>query len=217
MRTKTGIVALLTGGLFCLFINPLQADSYRWTDKDGKVHYGAAVPAEYADQPYDVLNKQGVVIEHVEDTTIPVEIIAEKKTLGRQPLISDEERQRQTDRLLVVQYRSEEEINSALELQLAQLGYDSRLINQSYESANRAIRDQVAKAADQQRSNQPISEELQKDIDSLYARRIRDEQKLASLSKRENTIRDRFQNYLERYRFLTEKNNGAEEEAADPG
>jgi len=211
MRINQRIVTLLTIGAMCFSVTSANADSYRWKDKDGKTHYGAAVPAEYADQPYDVLNSQGVVIEHVEDTSIPIDVLAEQEIQGRKPLISDEERLRQSDRLLVVQYRSEDEITDALELQLAQLGYDSRLINQSYESANTAIRDQVAQAADQQRANLPISEDQQKGIDGLYARRMRDERKLESLAKRAQAIRDRFQAYIDRYRFLTNKNRGDDE------
>jgi len=211
MRINQRIVTLLTTGALCFSVTSASADSYRWKDKDGKTHYGAAVPAEYAEQPYDVLNSQGVVIEHVEDTSIPIDVLAEQEIQGRQPLISDEERLRQSDRLLVVQYRSEDEITDALELQLAQLGYDFRLINQSYASANTAIRDQVAQAADQQRANLPISEDQQKGIDGLYARRMRDERKLESLAKREKAIRDRFQTYLDRYRFLTNKNRGDDE------
>ena len=224
MRIKQRIVALLTTGVLCFSVTSASADSYRWKDKEGKTHYGAAVPAEYAEQPYDVLNSQGVVIEHVEDTSIPIGVLAEQEIQGRKPLISDEERLRQSDRLLVVQYRSEDDITDALELQLAQLGYDSRLINQSYASANTAIRDQVAQAADQQRAHLPISEEQQKGIDDLYARRMRDERKLVSLTKRENAIRDRFQAYLDRYRFLTNKNRGDDEandqnedQSEDPG
>jgi len=224
MRTKPRIMAFVTALTLTVSAVTVMADTYRWKDKDGKTHYGAAVPAEYAEQPYDVLNSQGVVIERVEDTSIPLEVIAEKEISGRKPLISEEERLRQSDRLLVVQYRSEDEIAEALELQLAQLGYDSRLIKQSYDSANTAIRDQVAQAADLQRANIPISEDLQKGIDALYVRRSRDEAKLASLAKRENSIRDRFQAYIDRYRYLTEKNNGgpetgdeAEQESADQG
>ena len=211
MRINQRIVTLLTTGALCFSVTSATADTYRWKDKDGNTHYGAAVPAEYAEQPYDVLNSQGVVIEHVEDTSIPIEILAEQEIQTRKPLISDEERLRQSDRLLVVQYRSEDEITSALELQLAQLGYDSRLIQQSYSSANTAIRDQIAQAADQQRANLPISEAQHKGIDGLYARRMRDERKLVSLTKRENAIRDRFQAYLDRYRFLTNKNRGDDE------
>jgi hypothetical protein len=195
----------------------VTADTYRWKDKEGKVHYGAAVPAEYADQPYDVLNSAGVVIDHIEDTSVPLEVIVEEKVKERAPLISDEERQRQADRLLVIQYRSEEEILAALELQLAQLGYDSRLMKQSYDSANTAIRDQVKQAADQQRANLPISAEQQKGIDGLYARRSRDEQKLATLTRRENRIRERFQADIDRYRYLTSKNEDTDQEQEDQG
>lgn len=208
---------MLIAGIFCLSVTSVTADTYRWKDKDGKVHYGAAVPAEYAEQPYDVLNSAGVVIDHIEDTSVPLEVIVEEKIKGRAPLISDEERQRQTDRLLVIQYRSEEEILAALELQLAQLGYDSRLIKQSYDSANTAIRDQVKQAADQQRANLPISAEQQKGIDSLYSRRARDEKKLATLTRRENSIRDRFQVDIDRYRFLTTKQENTDQEQEDQG
>jgi hypothetical protein len=105
------IVAILIAGIISLSVSSLAADTYRWKDKDGKVHYGAAVPAEYAEQPYDILNKAGIVIEHVEDTSVPIEVRVEEEIQGRKPLISEEERRRQSDRLLVIQYRSEEEIN----------------------------------------------------------------------------------------------------------
>ena len=216
------IVAILIAGIISLSVSSLAADTYRWKDKDGKVHYGAAVPAEYAEQPYDILNKAGMVIEHVEDTSMPVEVRVEEEIKGRQPLISDEERLRQTDRLLVIQYRSEEEIENARDLQIDQLGYDSKIINQSYDSTNNAIRDQIRQAADQQRANQQISEDQQKGIDKLYARLARDEQKRARMENREKRIRDRFQADLERYRFLTsdtgtDEEQDTEEEQVDPG
>jgi len=222
------IVAILIAGIISLSVSSLAADTYRWKDKDGKVHYGAAVPAEYAEQPYDILNKAGMVIEHVEDTSVPIEVRVEKEIQGRQPLISDEERLRQTDRLLVIQYRSEEEINNARDLQIDQLGYDSKIINQSYDSTNNAVRDQIRQAADQQRANQQISEDQQKGIDKLYARLARDEKKRARMEQREKRIRDRFQADLERYRFLTsaagtdeeqgtDEEPGTDEEQADPG
>ena len=208
---------MLIAGIFCLSVTSVSAETYRWKDKDGKVHYGAVVPAEYADQPYDVLNSAGIVIDHIEDTSIPLEVIVEEKIKERAPLISDEERRRQSDRLLVIQYRSEEDILATLELQIAQLGYDSRLIRQSYDSANTAIRDQVKQAADQQRANLPISAEQQQGIDSLYARRARDETKLAALSKRENRIRDRFQADIDRFRYLTTEKENTDGEQEDQG
>jgi len=217
MESKQRIVAILIAGVLGLTVTSVAAESYRWKDKDGKVHYGAVVPAEYADQPYDVLNNAGMVIEHVEDTSVPVEVIAEKKIMKREPLISNEERRIQSDRLLVIQYRSEEDISNALELQLAQLTYDAKIINQSYDSTNTAIRDQIKQAADMQRANKTIGADQQSGIDQLYARRAKDEQRRAAMERRENRIRARFQKDLERYRFLTSETSESVEEPTDQG
>jgi hypothetical protein len=211
------IVAILVTGILSLSAVSVSAETYRWKDKDGKVHYGVTIPAEYAEQPYDILNSAGIVIEHIEDTSIPQDVIEEKKVLARQPLISQEERRIQSDKLLVIQYRSEEDITAALDLEIAQLIYDSRLIDQSYESTSTSIRNQVRQAADQQRAGQKISADQQNEIARLYARRARDERRRMAMQEREERIRSRFQNDLERYRSLTSENKEVDEEQLDQG
>lgn len=209
------IVAVLVTGILSMAVTSAVADTYRWKDKDGKVHYGAAVPAEYADQPYDVLNKAGLVIRHVEDTSIPLEVIAEEKIQEKDPLIEQEERQRQSDRLLLLQYRSEEEILNALQLEIDQLGYDSTLVLQSQESTRQSIKNQISQAANQQRAGQQVSEEQQKEIDKLYARLARDEKKQLKIKQRETRIRTRFEADLERYRNLTSNTEGTDQAKTD--
>ena len=216
--SRTRFVAILIAGICSLAVTSLAADSYRWKDKDGKVHYGAAVPAEYADQPYDIINDSGLVIEHVEDTSLSLEVIAEKKIMEEEEsLVSEEKRQMQFDRLLVVRYSSEEEILKALELEVGQLGYDLNVITKSSNVTNVAIREQISQAADRQRAGQQISAEQQKSIDQLYARQIRDEKRRLSMSKREDRIRARFEAELERYRYLTSDAQNTDQEPADQG
>jgi len=215
---RPGGMVVLIALMMNLAVTSLSADMYRWKDKDGKIHYGAAVPAEYADQPYDIINDAGLVIEHVEDTSIPLEVRAEKKVAKeREPLISEEQRQVQSDRLLVIRYSSEEEIQKALALEIAQLGYDSKVINQSYESTTASIRNQISQAANQQRAGQQISPERQKEIDQLYARQAQDLQKQLRMTQREERIRARFQKELERYRYLTSEPDESDQEATDQG
>jgi len=206
--TKQRIVTLLLASGLLLLAASSFADTYRWKDKDGKVHYGSAVPAEYADQPYDVLNNAGVVIRRVEDTSQTMEELLEKEqsVKERAPLISDEERLRQSNRLLVIQYSSEEDVITALELELAQVGYDERLIHKSYDSTNTAIIDQIRQAADQQRAGVKLSVDHSKEMNKLYRRLARDEERLAALGRRETKIRARFQSDLERYKQLTTEN-----------
>ena len=213
------IVAILIAGIIGLTATSLAAETYRWKDKDGKTHYGAAVPAEYRDQPYDILNKAGLVIEHVEDTTIPLEVVVAKKIKkkGREPLISTEIRRAQADKLLVIRYSSEEDILKAQELEVAQLGYDIKVVNQSYESTSTAIRSQVRLAADQQRAGQEISAETQKKIDQLYARHEKDEKRRIVMTKREAQIRLRYQTEIERYRHLTTESEETDQVPTDQG
>ena len=212
------IVAILIAAIIGLSATSLVAETYRWKDKDGKTHYGAAVPAEYRDQPYDILNNAGMVIEHIEDTTIPLEVIAAKKIKkGREPLISAETRRIQSDKLLVIRYSSEEDILKAQELEVAQLGYDTKVINQSYESTTTAIRSQVKQAADQQRAGQEISPETQKKIDQLYARQAQDLKRRTVMTTRETQIRLRYQAEMERYRYLTTESEETDQAPTDQG
>jgi hypothetical protein len=205
MVSSSNFTAFLLTGVVLLTAASTAADTYRWKDKDGKTHYGEAVPAEYADQPYDILNDAGLVIDHVEDTTMSLEVREEekKKSQERAPLISEEERERQYDRLLVIQYRSFEEISEAMDIEVAQLGYDKQIIEQSFHSTSKAIREQIKQAADQQRANQPVSDDQQKVIDQLYARLDADQKKRRAINNREQQIRARFEKALTRYRFLT--------------
>ena len=212
------IVAILIAGIIGLSATSVVAESYRWKDKDGKTHYGAAVPAEYRDQPYDILNNAGMVIERVEDTSVPLEVRAEKKIKkSRAPLISEETRRIQSDKLLVIRYSSEEDILKAQEMEISQLGYDKKVINQSYESATTAIRSQISQAADQQRAGQQISPEAQTTIDQLYARQAKDEKRRAVMANRETPIRLRYQAEIERYRFLTTDSEETDQTPPDQG
>ena len=197
-RTILAAVLILTA-------TSLAADTYRWKDKEGNIHYGEAVPPEYADQPYDVINDAGMVIEHVEDTTVSETVREQQKEQAqeRAPLISKEERARQYDRLLVMQYGSQEEIIQTMVGELAQLGYDRTIIEQSRVSTIASIREQIRQAADQQRANLPIPESQQGTIDKLYARLDADAEKSRALDKREAQIRARYNKDLERYRHLT--------------
>lgn len=180
----------------------LSADTYRWKDRDGKVHYGAVVPPEYAGQPYDTLNEDGIVIEKVKPTTDVQALTTEQETGVISPSSVDQERRHQADRLLLVQYQSEAEITTALELEITHFGYDTKLINLSFDATNSTITEFIRNAADQQRAGQPIRPEQQKEITRLYRHLNRDKNRLANIEQRKTLVRARFQADLKRYREL---------------
>jgi hypothetical protein len=115
------LVALLAGG-----VAAQQADKgkkvYRWVDKNGQVHYGDSVPAEYAEQDRDLLNKQGVKIGREEGTITPEEAAAKA---AEDKASRDEQKRKLRDRVLIQTYQSVKELevlrDTRLELVDAQL------------------------------------------------------------------------------------------------
>ena len=105
----------------------------------------------------------------------------------------------------------------AQELEISQLGYDLKVINQSNESTATAIRSQVKQAADQQRAGQKISPETQKEIDQLYARQSQDIKRRTVMTNRETQIRLRYQAEMERYRYLTTESEETDQAPTDQG
>lgn len=202
MESSSNITIIVIAVSLLLPAVSLSADTYRWKDQDGKVHYGAVVPPEYAGQPYDTLNEDGIVIEKVKPTTDVQALTTEQETGVINPSSVDQERRYQADRLLLVQYQSEAEIATALELEITQFGYDTKLINLSFDATNSTITEFIRNAADQQRAGQPIRPEQQKEIAKLYRHLSRDRNRLANIEQRKTLVRARFQAVLKRYREL---------------
>lgn len=219
-RLRSNILAVLVA---LLIASPVMAETYRWKDKDGKIHFGSTVPAEYAHLPYDVINNSGLVVRTVEPFTQPPEVkeAAEKKE--KEEKKNKDSRQEQSDRLLLIKYESDAAIQKALELELDQVGYDSMLIKKSYANTNAAIIDKVRLAADQQRAGIEVSDAQTAELKRLYRSLDIDKAKLAAMGSREEKVRERFGAELLRYQELvkkystdTEGNVPDEAEASDP-
>lgn len=206
-RSPQYLILMLGAGL--LLSAPAQAENvYRWTDENGKVHFGRTLPPEYANKPYEILNDQGIVIERVTDPLArqkgPPKEVEEK---GLEPLFTPDEVRLRSDRLLVLRYHSEADIEDAMQVEVDQLGYDRRLIHQTQASVMTSLAGQVRNAADRQRAGMPVEAETETEINKLRQRIRRSDQSLAQLKDREETIRAIFQKDLERYRYLA---NGGE-------
>jgi hypothetical protein len=91
------------------------AQTYRWTDDKGVVHYGDSVPAEYAGKEHSLLNGQGVEVGHVDRLKTPAELAqeAQEAQLVRQ--------RAQRDQTLLSTYVSVKDIEALRDERLAQI------------------------------------------------------------------------------------------------
>ena len=80
---------------------------YRWVDKEGNVHYGDSVPAEYAEVEKQVVNEHGVTLDVLHGKKTEEEIAAEKR---QAELNAERELKRRQDQALLATYLSIDEI-----------------------------------------------------------------------------------------------------------
>lgn len=95
-----------------LFLVPALAGAqshklYKWVDSDGVIHYGDVVPPEFADNEKEVVNQEGVTVDHIRGK-LTAEEIAEEQRLKQ--VREERELQRRSDMALLSTYLSVEEI-----------------------------------------------------------------------------------------------------------
>lgn len=86
---------------------------FKWTDENGVVHYGDAVPPQYSDQEKTVLNSQGVAVGTIAGRRTPEQLAAEAaKRAAEEKVERTAVQNRQRDQNLLATYLTVEEIES---------------------------------------------------------------------------------------------------------
>ena len=202
---RNSVIFLIALFLFVPAVSEAE-NVYRWKDADGKVHFGRTLPPEYAHKPHEILNSAGVVIERIDDPVAaqqpkPVEVEEEK---GLEPLFTEDEVRLRSDRLLLLRYPEEEDLQKAMQNEIDQLSYDIRLNTQSQAGTMTALVGQVKVAADRQRGGLAEEPELSSKINKLRRDLRAIDRRLAAIAVRENEIRAAFGKDLGRYQYLRE-------------
>lgn len=166
-RLKTLIIASAATSLMLVLCAPANAQKlYRWTDKDGKVHYSDQVPPEAVDNARSELNDQGITVNKVERALTAEERAAQKaaaEQAAEQARLAEEKAR--NDEMLLTSYPDE----AALER-----SYQERfdLLDQSIESARIGVQSQqkslgelLAHAAGLEKSGKPVPAGINQSIE----------------------------------------------------
>ena len=207
MKTTASIA--LISGLLALVLGALSPDAqaqrklYRWTDKDGKIHYTDSLPAEAVKDKQEELNSQGIAIKTIErERTAEEQAAWEAEQAERETLRRAEEEKAKMDSVLTSSYPAESDLRRA---------YRERfdLIEQSLESARVGIRSQekslaelLAHAADLERNGKPVPAQIK---DSITRARSQVADQRGYLERRETertALHAEFDQLLARYREL---------------
>jgi hypothetical protein len=150
---------------------------YKWTDKDGNVHFGNSVPPEYADQVFE--------------NRVPPEDPAE---------VAERER-REEDAVLLRTYLSVEEIENLRDERLSLLQSDDRLTRRYLDNLERQLEELEAAAGDAEDAAR-----LDADIAETRRKIAAYEAKLAASEQKQAQTRAEFDADIARFRQLTAAN-----------
>jgi Domain of unknown function (DUF4124) len=197
-------LALLAGAADAQQPSNKEKKLYRWVDKNGQVHYGDSVPAEYAEQDRDVLNKQGVRVGREEGIITPEEAAAKA---AEEKTARDEQKRKLRDRVLLQTYQSVQELEVLRDNRLDLV--DSQLTIQEQSLSNlRAQRAQIQRIAARYApiNKDPAADELPDEVAADLAQSANDiETQQANLVKRREereNIRQTFEADIKRYQEL---------------
>jgi len=116
LSTRT-LSILLSVSVF-LLCSQVQAEEdryYRYTATNGVIVIDEFLPAEYSASAYDIINKDGVVIEHIARELTSSEVLVQERKMAQEQLRQLKIReQRNTDRLLLSTFSSIGDIEHAL-------------------------------------------------------------------------------------------------------
>ena len=181
-----------------------QKKLYRWVDKNGQVHYGDSVPAEYAEQDREVLNRQGVSIGREEGTITPEEAAAKA---AADKAARDEQKRKLRDRVLLQTYQSVQELEILRDNRLELV--DAQLTIQEQSLSNlRAQRAQIQRVAARYApvntgaDAEPLPEDLASDLEQSASDIQTQETNLMRRREERENIRKTFEADIARYKEL---------------
>ena len=181
-----------------------QKKLYRWVDKNGQVHYGDTVPAEYAEQDRDVLNRQGLPVGREEGTITPEEAAAKA---AADKAARDEQKRKLRDRVLLQTYQSVQELEILRDNRLELV--DAQLTIQEQSLSNlRAQRAQIQRVAARYApvnagaNAEPLPEDLVSDLEQSANDIQTQETNLVRRREERENIRRTFEADIARYKEL---------------
>jgi hypothetical protein len=181
---------------------------YKWTDREGVVHYGDKIPPEYANLDRSVLNDQGVRVGFEEGEVTD----AERAVLAERERAFEADRQAKAeiarhDRMLLQTYLSVADIEDLRDRRLELLESQIKVTELYLNNLRKRLVGLQAEASDFKpyttRADAPqIPENLALDISRTTASISLYEQTLARTRSDQQALRDSFENDISRFREI---------------
>lgn len=181
----------------------LAQSVYRWTDEEGQVHYGHAVPAEHRHRGYERLAPDGRVLQRIDRALTPEERAEETRRREEQAELEElRATQALVDRRLLASYRTVADIEATRETRLNSLQSQQNTLERSLQLSRERFEEMVGRAGEQDRADEPLSPALQSAITDAQTEIRRLSEAIEELEQRKIAVEEGFDAEVERFREL---------------
>lgn len=183
--------------------SPAPAAIKCWTNREGVRECGNAVPTEYAQQEHTVYNAQGVQVG-ARQRAKSSEELAEEERLAAQEAEAKRKAEEvaKADRVLLETFSSEDDLILAREGKISALDGQIRLLESHIHKAEADLERRLGHAKAIEQRGQKPAEQILADIESTRAQIAAHQASIESKRREQDTIRQRFDHDLERFRTL---------------
>lgn len=201
------LVLILSTALLLISVGAPAAETqklYRWVDRDGVVHYGDSIPAEYADIERQVVNEHGITVDVMRGKKSDEEIAEEKR---QEELKMKRELQRRADVALLATYLSIDEIIMHRDRRIELFQAQAKVTEMYLQNLQRRLEDLQAEAS----GFRPYSEDedapmidpgLVTELKTTREKIAQHERNLQKFQSDEQSIVARFDGDINRFRTL---------------
>lgn len=186
-----------------------DAATYRWVDEKGVAHYSDRVPPEEAKRRRSKLDSEGREVEVVEGAKSPEQIESENRL---KQLRLDQERilaeQRDRDMALHKTYRSEEEIDLALQGKLNMLTSLIKVTEANRQRQQALLEGHEKRAADLEKKGQAIPKVLRDAIEAARRQIAKHDEKIRRIEAEKASISDNFAQTKARFKSINDPRIG---------
>lgn len=180
-----------------------RAETYRWTDAQGNVHYSDQLPPEQAKLPREKVNPQTRKKELQEGEKSSEQLARErqlKELRAQQERLLQE--QRDSDLSLLRTYRSEDDLLAALHGKLQMMDSQIKLTESNQRRQEEILSRDQQRAAELERQGHPIPKNLLDGIEATRREKTKLQDQIKKLERDKQAIAQRFTRDMERFKAL---------------
>jgi hypothetical protein len=180
-------LGLLASTSFAAAGSSTQAKYYRYLNEEGVKVISVAIPPEYAQKGYEIITKNGQVLDVVAPAPTPENVAAELEKRARKRALAKEHEN------LIRRYSSVDDIFAARDRRLTHLNATISILRNNLVSLDKQSEDLVGKAAESERIGREVSKQILSNIEQIKAEITTSQASLKARESEQDAINKEYQ------------------------